>query len=124
MPYLQFDVDFEIDEDAAEAFTAEMADLYAETMGAETAYTAVGLREVRELYLGRATPGRTVVLQADIRDGRDLETRRHFARSVIEAVQKRFDVPTSNQKVVFTEHDGVQMMGHDRVGSDWSESGE
>jgi hypothetical protein len=123
MPYLQFDVDFEIGAEAAERFTAEIGALYAERMDAETDYTAVSLREVRTIHLGRATDGKRVVLQADIREGREPERKRAFALAAIEAVADRFDVPRSNQKVVFTEHDGSQMMGYDRVGDDWSASG-
>ncbi|MDR5674545.1 Phenylpyruvate tautomerase PptA, 4-oxalocrotonate tautomerase family [Halalkaliarchaeum sp. AArc-CO] len=121
MPHLQFDVDFSIDDPAAEQFTADVAELYADTMDASTEYTAVSLRRIDTIYLGRATGERRVILQADVRAGREVETKREFALAVIETVAERFDVPRSNQKVVFTEHDGSQMMGHDRVGDDWSE---
>ncbi|MGB9955919.1 hypothetical protein ACOZ4B_05970 [Haloferax prahovense] len=40
----------------------------------------------------------------------------------MDAVAERFGVPESNQKVVFTEHEGSRMVGYDRVGDDWSES--
>lgn len=120
MPYLQFDVDFAVDEADAEQFTRAVADLYAEQMGADTDYTAVSVRTVETLFLGRATDDRTAVLQADVREGRPPARRREFALAVVEAVHEWFDVPRSNQKVVFTEHAGDQMMGHDRVGDDWS----
>ena len=122
MPHLQFDVDFEIEESDADGFATDVADLYAERMDASTDYTAVTLREVRTIHLGRATDGKRVVLQADVRTGRDPDRKRAFALAVIETVADRFDVPRSNQKVVFTEHDGAQMMGYDRVGDDWSGS--
>ncbi|MFB6122295.1 MAG: 4-oxalocrotonate tautomerase family protein [Haloferacaceae archaeon] len=120
MPHLQFDVDFDVRESEAERFATAIGDLYAERMGAETDYTAVSLREARTIQLGRATDGKTVVLQADVRTGRATERKREFALAVIEAVHEWFDVPRSNQKVVFTEHEGSQMMGYHRVGDDWA----
>ncbi|MFW5918926.1 MAG: tautomerase family protein [Halanaeroarchaeum sp.] len=122
MPHLQFDVDFEIEESDADGFATDVAELYAERMDASTDYTAVTLREVRTIHLGRATDGRTAILQADVREGRPTETKRAFALAAIETIAEWFDVPHSNQKVVFTEHDGAQMMGYDRVGDDWSGS--
>ncbi|EMA04906.1 tautomerase family protein [Haloferax denitrificans] len=122
MPHLQFDLDFEVTAREADRFASEMAELYAERMDADTDYAAVSVREVRAIHLGRATGDKTVVLQADIRAGRSAERKRDLALAVIEAVAERFGVPESNQKVVFTEHEGSQMMGYDRVGDDWSES--
>ncbi|ELZ91023.1 tautomerase family protein [Haloferax sulfurifontis] len=122
MPHLQFDLDFEVTAREADQFATEMAELYAERMDADTDYAAVTVREVEAIHLGRATGDETVVLQADIRAGRSTEQKRDLALAVIEAVAERFGVPESNQKVVFTEHEGSQMMGYDRVGDDWSES--
>jgi len=122
MPHLQFDLDFEVTAREADQFATEMAELYAERMDADTDYAAVSVREARAIHLGRATGDKTVVLQADIRAGRTATRKRDLALAVIEAVTERFGVPESNQKVVFTEHEGSQMMGYDRVGDDWSES--
>ncbi|WP_148414446.1 tautomerase family protein [Haloferax sp. KTX1] len=122
MPHLQFDLDFEVTAREADRFATEMAELYAERMDADTDYAAVTVREVEAIHLGRATGDKTVVLQADIRAGRSADRKRDLALAVIEAVAERFGVPESNQKVVFTEHEGSQMMGYDRVGDDWSES--
>lgn len=119
MPLLQFDADFPVDEDSADAFSDAVTDLYADVMDADESYVAVVVRDDCHLSLGRAVPGRRVFCSADVRRGRDRETRRAFATAVMEEVGDRFDVPEPNRKVVFTEHAGAEMHGVDRVGDDW-----
>ena len=122
VPYLQFDTDFEILDAAAAGFERAVAELYAEQMDADTSYTAVAIRDDLSIHLGRAEDERTVVLKADIRRGRTDERKRNLALAIMDLVAASFNVPAENQKVVFTEHDGNQMMGSDRVGEDWSET--
>lgn len=122
MPYLQFDADFPISEAAATAFERQVAERYAELMDADTSYTAVAVRDDVSLFLGRADGEKRMILKADIRRGRSEERKRELALAIIDLVQETFDVPTANQKVVVTEHEGHQMMGADRVGDDWSGS--
>lgn len=119
MPYLQFDTDFDVPESDAAAFSETVAELYADLMDAKTSYTAVGIRDGCSLHLGRAEEGPIVILQADIRAGRDVDRKRELALDVMDLVAEQFEVPLSNQKVVFTEHDGDHMMGYERVGEDW-----
>lgn len=123
MPYLQFDADFPVPEADATAFEERVAELYADVMDADTSYTAVAVRDDVSIFLGRAEGERRVVLKADIRRGRTAERKREFALAVIDLVHETFGVPTANQKVVVTEHDGNEMMGAERVGDDWSEAG-
>ncbi|MCO8268049.1 4-oxalocrotonate tautomerase family protein [Haloferax sp. AB510] len=120
MPHLQFDLDFEVTEREANWFTTQMAELYAERMDADTDYAAVTVRE-----LGRFT---SVVDRQKRRraagrhPGGSANRKCELALAVMDAVAERFGVPESNQKVVFTEHEGSRMVGYDRVGDDWSES--
>ncbi|WP_218778850.1 tautomerase [Halobacterium hubeiense] len=100
-------------------FNETVAELYAEIMDAETSYAAVSFRDDEAVFLGRADGEDVVVLKAEIRSGRTFDRKRRFALDVIDLVNERFDVPLSNQKVVFTEHEGEQMMGNARVGGDW-----
>ncbi len=106
------------------AFEEDVAELYADVMDAETEYAAVAFREDTDIFLGRAEEGKTVVLKAEIRRGRTVERKREFVLAVVDSVADRFGVPRSNQKVVFTEHEGSQMMGYDRVGGEWEGSEE
>lgn len=120
MPLLQFDTDFPVSESEADAFADAVTDLYVETMDADRSYVAVVVRDDGHLSLGRAAAGRQVFCSADVRGGRDGETKREFATGVMDEAAERFGVPDENLKVVFTEHAGAQMQGVDRVGGDWS----
>ncbi|MUV60787.1 tautomerase family protein [Halobacterium sp. CBA1126] len=120
MPLLQFDADFPVADDEAAAFADAVTDSYVDVMDADRSYVAVVVRDDAVLSLGRAVDGRRVFCSADVREGRDEETKREFATSVMDEAAERFDVPEENLKVVFTEHAGAQMQGVDRVGGDWS----
>ncbi|MCD2202486.1 tautomerase family protein [Halobacterium sp. KA-6] len=119
MPLLQFDTDYPVADAEADAFADVVTDLYVETMNADRSYVAVVVRDDSHLSLGRAVAGRRVFCSADVREGRDEETKRAFATAVMAEAAERFDVPEENLKVVFTEHAGAQMHGIDRVGGDW-----
>ena len=122
MPYLALDTTCELTSDDRRACTAALADLYADEMATTRSHVAVTIREQppAAMSLGRAVEGPIAVLDADVRRGRSLEHRRAFALGVVDWLDEEWDVPRSNLKVVFTEHDGDQMMGADRVGSEWS----
>ena len=123
MPLLSVDADFPVDDADAEAFAGALTELYAEHMATTTGHVAVVVRDDCVLSLGRAVEGRKLFLDADVREGRSFERRRSFALAAMAAADERFGVPAPNLKVVFTEHEGEQMMGHDRVGGDWSADG-
>ncbi|MFB6131813.1 MAG: tautomerase family protein [Halanaeroarchaeum sp.] len=124
MPYLQCDADFSIDEETADQFERDLATLYAERMNAETNYIAVAVRDDLSLFLGRSEGERRVICMADIREGRSVERKRDLALAIIDLVEREFGVPSTDQKIVFTEHAGHQMMGADRVGDEWSKVSE
>lgn len=120
VPLLQFDTDFPVADAEADAFAGAVTDLYVETMDADRSYVAVVVRDDGHLSLGRAAAGRQVFCSADVREGRDEETKRAFATAVMDEAAERFGVPDENLKVVFTEHAGAQMQGVERVGGDWN----
>ncbi|MFC7166359.1 tautomerase family protein [Halospeciosus flavus] len=122
MPLLTFSADFGIDAPDADAFAEAVAEHYAEEMQTETGHVAVSVDADPEnhLWLGRSTGGRHLFLDADVRRGRDQAQKRAFALAVIDLAGEHFDVPEANAKVVFTEHEGPQMMGANRVGGEWS----
>lgn len=72
------------------------------------------------MWLGRQEPGDLLFFDADVREGRAHEHRRAFALDVMDEMASRWEVPGSNMKVVFTEHEGPLMMGYDRIGGTWS----
>jgi phenylpyruvate tautomerase PptA (4-oxalocrotonate tautomerase family) len=123
MPLLTITTTVPVRSDRKEGAVEEIAETYADVMDSETSYLAVRFREVSrdDLWLGRAGGSNSdiVVLEADIREGRPSDRRRAFVLRFIDYVSDEWDVPRSNVKVVFTEHEGSHMMGDDRVGSDW-----
>ncbi len=123
MPLLKINSTKELDSEEKTAFIEDIAERYAETMDSETRFLSIVFNETarENVWLGRAsgTNADIVVLEADIRAGRPSEQLRTFALEFIETVHERWEIPYSNTKVVFTEHEGRHMMGYDRVGSDW-----
>jgi hypothetical protein len=120
VPLLTADADFPVADADAAAFADALTALYADHMATSTDHVAVALRDDVHLSLGRAVDGRRLFLDADVREGRSFQRKRSFALAAMDEARDRFDVPAPNLKVIFTEHEGEQMMGYDRVGGDWS----
>ncbi|ELY51190.1 tautomerase family protein [Natronolimnohabitans innermongolicus] len=121
MPLLQFDTTLSLSADEKAALAEFVTDVYTEQMATTAGHVAVSIRarEPADLHLGRAVDGPIVFLDADIRRGRSVDRKRRFALDVMAYFAETFDVPDANMKVVFTEHQGEQMMGVDRVGGEW-----
>ncbi|RLM57329.1 tautomerase [Halobellus sp. Atlit-31R] len=122
MPLLQFDTTVSATDAEREAFTEAVTELYAEEMATTTGHVAVVIREQPEanLSIGRGVDGPCCFLSADVREGRSLERRRSFALAVMELAAETWAIPEPNLKVSFTEHEGTDLMGVDRVGGEWS----
>ncbi|WP_435100133.1 tautomerase family protein [Halarchaeum sp. P4] len=122
MPLLQFDTTLTLDSARKESFADFVRETYAERMRTGTSHVAVTVREHDDaaLSIGRGVEGDCLFLDAEVRRGRDDETKRDFALAVMEHVHEEYGVPTPNLKVVFTEHRGPSMMGYERVGGAWS----
>jgi phenylpyruvate tautomerase PptA (4-oxalocrotonate tautomerase family) len=123
MPLLEFDCSAAMTADENQRFSGRITELYADHMETGTDHIAVVLRERSELELdiGRADSAEPcLVLDAEIRQGREFEAKRAFALAVMELADEIWEIPDPNMKVVFTEHAGENMMGVDRVGSEWS----
>lgn len=123
MPLLGFDCSAMMTEGEKQAFARRVTDLYADHMVTDTDHVAVVIRErsTAELSIGRAGSDEPcLVLDAEVRRGREAECKRAFALAVMELANETWAVPDPNMKVVFTEHAGGDMMGVDRVGGEWS----
>ncbi|QCJ48169.1 tautomerase [Haloprofundus sp. MHR1] len=122
MPSLALDTTYEPADDERRACTESLTELYAEKMSTTAGHVAVVVREhpPTAMSLGRAVDGPIAVLNADIRRGRSFERRRAFALAVVDWLEAAWGVPRPNAKVVFTEHEGHDLMGADRVGGEWS----
>ncbi|PSP72898.1 tautomerase [Halobacteriales archaeon QS_3_64_16] len=124
MPLLSFVTDTERSPSEKRSFAEQVAELYAEHMETTTGHIAVEIREVEPggLWLGRADDPDAghLFCDADIREGRSVDQRRAFALAVMDLAVEQWALPETNLKVVFTEHAGPEMMGMNRVGSDWA----
>lgn len=124
MPLLSFVTDAERSPSEKRSFAEQVAELYAEHMETATGHIAVEIREVEPggLWIGRANDPDAghLFCDADVREGRSADQRRAFALAVMGLATREWALPEANLKVVFTEHVGPEMMGVDRVGSDWA----
>ena len=122
MPYLALDTTHAPTDDERRACTEAITERYVEEMATTAGHVAVTVRDhpPAAMTLGRAVDGPIAVLDADVRRGRSLDRRRSFALSIVDWLETNWDVPRPNVKIAFTEHDGDQLMGADRVGGEWS----
>lgn len=125
MPLLAVDTTASVGPERKAAFTDAVTECYVDEMDTTAGHVAVVVRErdAAEMSLGRADSDRGPLwfLDADVRAGRSFERKRSFALAVIDLAVEHFDAPREHAKVVFTEHEGNQMMGYDRVGADWDD---
>lgn len=122
MPYLALDTTADPSDDERCACTQALTDLYVEEMTTSPGHVAVTIREhpPTAMSLGRAEDGPIAVLNADVRRGRSFERRRSFGLAVIDWLDEEWDLSRPNLKVAFTQHDGEELMGAERVGGKWS----
>jgi hypothetical protein len=122
VPYLALDTTADPSPDDRRRCTEALTDLYVEEMATSPGHVAVAIREhpPSAMSLGRAEEGPIAVLDADIRRGRSFERRRSFGVAVIDWLDEVWGLPRPNLKVAFTQHDGEDLMGAERVGGEWS----
>jgi len=122
VPYLALDTTADPSPDDRRRCTDSLTDLYVEEMATSPGHVAVAIREhpPSAMSLGRAEEGPIAVLDADIRRGRSFERRRSFGLAVIDWLEEAWELPRPNLKVAFTQHDGEELMGAERVGGEWS----
>ena len=118
MPHLQFELTGRVDRSDAASFADRITALYAEIMDTGTGHVGVTVRDGASLSLGRAdADDRIAFLNADVRAGRTAEQRRELA--VVEELHDRWDVPTENVYVVYTEHPGADFHLREGALSSW-----
>lgn len=123
MPYLQIDHSLSLSDSDRTSVIENITSTYVREMETDSAHVAVRLQQLKRssLALGRADPdGPLVIISADIRRGRPQSQRRSLAMAIMTYFSDQFHVPEENIKIVFTEHPGPDMMGFNRVGSEWA----
>ena len=124
MPHLQFEMNFTPSPDEKRRFSAAVVRHFADVMDTGTDHIAVTLRcfAPEDLTFGRAAPsgGRTVFVDADIRNGRTRDQRRRLSLACIDEAARAFGVAREAVYVILTEHDGEHFQLSDRVLPSWS----
>jgi phenylpyruvate tautomerase PptA (4-oxalocrotonate tautomerase family) len=125
MPHLQFEMNFTPSTEDKKRFSAAVIRHFAEVMDTGTDHVAVTLRcfASEDLTFGRAAPsgGRTVFVNADIRQGRTREQKRRLSLAYIDEAARTFGVAPEAVYVILTEHDGEHFQLSDRVLPSWSQ---
>jgi phenylpyruvate tautomerase PptA (4-oxalocrotonate tautomerase family) len=124
MPHLQFEMNFTPSADEKRRFAAAVVRHFAEVMDTGTDHVAVTLRcfAPEDLAFGRAeaSGGRTVFVNADIRQGRTREQKRRLSLAYVDEAARSFGVAREAVYVILTEHDGENFQLSDRVLPSWS----
>ena len=103
------------------SFADRITALYAEIMDTGTGHVGVTVRDGASLALGRAdADDRIAFLNADVRAGRTAEQRRELAVAVMGELNERWEVPTENVYVIYTEHPGEDFHLREGSLSSWS----
>ncbi|MCU7943941.1 MAG: tautomerase [Candidatus Thiodiazotropha sp. (ex Cardiolucina cf. quadrata)] len=123
MPHLQFEVNKMITDIEKQAIASQVCSLFAEVMDTGTDHIAVSIRELgtHNLSIGRVKePEKGVaVINADIRDGRNIEQRRTLALGFMEILNKTLDIPKQHTYVTFTEHKGEDFHLFEKYLASW-----
>jgi phenylpyruvate tautomerase PptA (4-oxalocrotonate tautomerase family) len=124
MPHLQFEMNFTPSPEEKRRFAAAVVRHFADVMDTGTDHIAVTLRcfAPEDLTFGRAAPsgGRTVFVNADIRNGRTRDQKRRLSLAYIDEAARAFGVAPEAVYVILTEHDGEHFQLSDRVLPSWS----
>ncbi|MEW8288440.1 MAG: hypothetical protein AB2697_20865 [Candidatus Thiodiazotropha endolucinida] len=123
MPHLQFEVNKMITDIEKQAIASQVCSLFAEVMDTGTDHIAVSIHELgtHNLSIGRVKePEKGVaVINADIRDGRNIEQRRTLALGFMEILNKTLDIPKQHTYVTFTEHKGEDFHLFEKYLASW-----
>ncbi|MES9974314.1 4-oxalocrotonate tautomerase family protein [Candidatus Thiodiazotropha sp. LNASS1] len=123
MPHLQFEINKEITDIEKQAIASQVCSLFAAVMDTGTDHIAVSIRELgtHNLSIGRVKePEKGVaVINADIRDGRNIEQRRTLALGFMEILHKTLDIPKQHIYVTFTEHKGEDFHLFEKYLANW-----
>jgi len=125
MPHLQFDINREASSGEKTAFAQRVRGLFAEVMGTGTDHISISVREcgTYNLFIGRVTNQEegVALVNADIREGRDLTKRRKLALGFMEIIHDIWQIPSHNAYVTFTEHKGEDFHLEERYLASWRE---
>ena len=125
MPHLQFDINRQASSEQKVAFAKQVRSLFSEVMGTGTDHISISVREfgTYNLFIGRVVNQEEgiALVNADIREGRDLTQRRMLALGFMEIINDIWRIPPQNAYVTFTEHKGEDFHLQERYLASWRE---
>jgi len=125
MPHLQFDINVQSKDEDKILFSEKVKELFSEVMGTGTEHVSISIREhsTYSLFIGRVTDNKEgiALVNADIREGRDLLKRRSLALGFMGIIAEIWEIPHQNVYVTFTEHKGEDFHLHERYLSSWQD---
>jgi len=126
MPHLRFNITQSLSQNEKTEFAEWVINLYAEVM--ETTKDHIGIIihacNLGDLHIGIGRiekPDKGVMfLNMDIRKGRQLEQKRKLITSIMEEIERRWDIPVKNMHVAVTEHEGEDFNFYEGNMKTWS----
>ena len=125
MPHLQIDINKNVGNEVKKNIANQFKTLFSKIMGTGTDHIATSIREfdTYNLDIGRVKDHKlgVALINADIREGRELDKRRKLAVGFIEIVNELLNIPVENIYVTFSEHKGEDFHLHELYLRSWQE---
>tara|TARA_B100000963_G_C22594929_1_gene657359 strand:- start:328 stop:720 length:393 start_codon:yes stop_codon:yes gene_type:complete len=122
MPHLQFDFNKKLKDSQKEKFIQFVKETFADVMQTGEGHIAISIREFPKisLNLGRVKIGEQVCLMNfDIREGRTKEQKRKFVRTIMQEVEKTFEIKLNNQYATYSSHPAVDFNLYEKFLKNW-----
>ena len=125
MPHLQFEINRSLEDAEKISFAEQVRQLFSEVMDTGTDHISISIREfgTYNLSIGRVKePHRGIaVVNADIRKGRTMESRRSLTLGFIGLLNEIWGIPKEQVYVTLTEHKGEDFHLFERYLASWQE---
>jgi len=125
MPHLQIDINKCLSNETKSSIADRFKTIFSHVMNTGTGHIATSIREfgTYNLDIGRVEDHElgVALVNADIREGRDLQIRRELALGFIEILNDLANIPVKNIYITFTEHKGEDFHLHERYLHSWEE---
>lgn len=125
MPHLQIDINKSVENEIKKNIANRFKVLFSKIMDTRTDHIATSIREfdTYNLDIGRAKNHKqgVALINADIREGRELEKRRKLALGFIEILNELLNIPVENIYVTLSEHKGEDFHLHELYLRSWEE---
>lgn len=128
MPHLQVDINSKLDDRVKKSIADRFKTLFSKVMDTGTDHIAISIREheTYNLDIGRVKDHKkgVALVNADIREGRELNKRRDIALGFINILNELANIPVENIYVTLSEHKGEDFHLHEKYLHSWQEGDE